>query len=284
MSSADAVADRRAVSSRSACRGTTGPVADPDGVRDLGRVLDGAGEPVPDALVETWQPEPAAFARCATDDDGRWHVVCPRRPTVAVHVFARGLLRHLTTRICFDESTRRPGAARAGRPARHAARPSATDDGYRSTSGSRARTRPSSSTSELFGGIYARGAVAAAVDDEAWVQAMLDVEAALGERAAAAARRSIDIAPSSGRRARPSTPRRVVPLARRFEAHARRARRPRTSLDTAMMLVAKRALEPLLDDAAAAARCRRRAGRRASRDADDRPHAAAGTRCRPRSA
>jgi len=32
-----------------------GPVADPDGVRISGRVLDGAGEPIPDALVETWQ-------------------------------------------------------------------------------------------------------------------------------------------------------------------------------------------------------------------------------------
>ena len=49
-----------------------------------------------------------------------------------------------------------------------------------STSGSRASERPSSSTSELFGGIYARGAVADAVSDEAWLQAMLDVEAALG--------------------------------------------------------------------------------------------------------
>src|SRR5829696_1182149 len=81
-----------------------------------------------------------------------------------------------------------------------------------STSGSRASTRPSSSTSELFGGIYARGAVAEAVGDEAWLQAMLDVEAALG----GAALRAQD-------------------------------------LDTAMMLVAKRALEPLLADARAAA-------------------------------
>ena len=35
-------------------------------------------------------------------------------------------------------------------------------------------------SSMLFGGIYARGAVADAVSDAAWVQAMLDVEAALG--------------------------------------------------------------------------------------------------------
>src|SRR6476661_4216265 len=52
--------------------------------------------------------------------------------------------------------------------------------GTDSTSESKASARPSSSTSELFGGLYARGEVAAAVSDEAWVQALLDVEAALG--------------------------------------------------------------------------------------------------------
>ena len=105
-----------------------GPVADPGGVRISGRVLDGAGEPVPDALVETWQPEPAAFARCPTDDEGRWHVVVPRTPYVAVHLFARGLLRHLTTRICIDEA-----AVPDGVPddRRDTLLPEETDDGYR---------------------------------------------------------------------------------------------------------------------------------------------------------
>ena len=37
----------------------------------------------------------------------------------------------------------------------------------------------------LFGGIYARGAVAAEVSDHAWLQAMLDVEAALARACAA---------------------------------------------------------------------------------------------------
>jgi protocatechuate 3,4-dioxygenase alpha subunit len=105
-----------------------GPVADPGGVRIFGQVVDGAGEPIPDALVETWQPEPAAFARCATDDEGRWHVVVPRTPYVAVHLFARGLLRHLTTRICFDESTV-PEAVPVDR--RDTLLPEETDDGYR---------------------------------------------------------------------------------------------------------------------------------------------------------
>ena len=79
-----------------------GPVADPDGVRIEGRVLDGAGDPIPDALVECWHHDPPAFARCPTDDDGRWSVVVPRAPYLAVHVLARGLLRHLTTRIYLE--------------------------------------------------------------------------------------------------------------------------------------------------------------------------------------
>jgi protocatechuate 3,4-dioxygenase alpha subunit len=76
-----------------------GPVADPGGERVHGRVLDGAGEPVPDAMVETWCPRPRAFARCLTDDDGRWSVTMPPAPHYAVNVFARGLLHRLVTRV-----------------------------------------------------------------------------------------------------------------------------------------------------------------------------------------
>jgi protocatechuate 3,4-dioxygenase, alpha subunit len=91
-----------------------GPVADAEGVRISGVVYDGAGEPIPDALVETWQHDPPAFARCPTDDEGRWHVVVPPAPHLAVHVFARGLLRHLTTRICLDAAAI-PESVPAGR-------------------------------------------------------------------------------------------------------------------------------------------------------------------------
>lgn len=73
-------------------------------------MLDGAGEPVPDALVETWQTEPAGFARCPTDPGGRWFVlVAPpeavggQAPHLAVNVFARGLLHRLFTRIYFAD-------------------------------------------------------------------------------------------------------------------------------------------------------------------------------------
>lgn len=100
----------------------------------------------------------------------------------------------------------------------------------------------------LFGGIYARGGVADEVSDEAWVQAMLDVEAALGGPALAA--KDIDI-PALGREAAEhASP--VVPLAKRFsETHT--GATSQDILDTAMMLIAKRALRPLLADASAAA-------------------------------
>jgi protocatechuate 3,4-dioxygenase, alpha subunit len=89
-----------------------------------GQVTDGAGEPVPDALVETWQADPAGrfaggsgasgfrgFGRCATDAEGRWAVRTLKpgplpapdggleAPHLNVSVFARGLLNRLVTRI-----------------------------------------------------------------------------------------------------------------------------------------------------------------------------------------
>ena len=77
-----------------------GPVAPGDDlVRIAGRVLDGEGAPVPDALVETWDPGSRAFCRCATDDDGRWAVTTPRAPHLGVNVLARGLLHRVVTRI-----------------------------------------------------------------------------------------------------------------------------------------------------------------------------------------
>lgn len=117
-----------------------------------------------------------------------------------------------------------------------------------STSGSKASARPSSSTSELFGGIYARGAVADAVSDRAWLQALLDVEATLGGARLRA--EDIDLAQLGAEAAEHASP--VIPLARRFsKTHA--GATSQDILDTAMMLVAKRALQPLLADARAAA-------------------------------
>jgi 3-carboxy-cis,cis-muconate cycloisomerase len=103
------------------------------------------------------------------------------------------------------------------------------------------------STSELFGGTYARGRVADAVGDAAWVQAMLDVEAALGGEQLRA--EDLDIA-ALGREAAEHVSA-AVPLAKLFaDTHA--GATSQDIIDTAMMLVAKRALAPLLEDASAA--------------------------------
>jgi protocatechuate 3,4-dioxygenase alpha subunit len=74
-----------------------------DAIRVEGQVLDGAGEPVPDALVEASEGE--QFARCRTDGEGAFHltlrkpVVSDGAPCFEITVFARGLLRHLHTRL-----------------------------------------------------------------------------------------------------------------------------------------------------------------------------------------
>jgi len=72
-----------------------------DGVRIEGQVLDGAGEPVPDALLEVSAED--QFGRCRTDAEGAFHFVVrePRAGFLSVAVFARGLLRQLNTRIYF---------------------------------------------------------------------------------------------------------------------------------------------------------------------------------------
>ena len=68
-------------------------------VRLEGRVLDGAGDPVPDALVEVWHPE-VGFGRCGTDADGRYTFLLPAATRrLEVMVFARGLLKPVLTRM-----------------------------------------------------------------------------------------------------------------------------------------------------------------------------------------
>jgi protocatechuate 3,4-dioxygenase, alpha subunit len=77
----------------------------PDGVRVAGLVLDGAGEPVGDALVELWHPD-VGFGRCETDHEGRFEflVAEPADGYCEVMVFARGLLRQVVTRMYFPGS------------------------------------------------------------------------------------------------------------------------------------------------------------------------------------
>lgn len=89
-------------------------------VRLHGTVYDGAGAPVPDAILELWQADPSGavvqrsgslrrdgwtftgFGRCATDGTGHYSfttvVPGPGAPFYAITVFARGLLHRLFTR------------------------------------------------------------------------------------------------------------------------------------------------------------------------------------------
>ena len=85
-------------------------------MRIEGQVLDGKGEPVPDALLEIWQPG-TGFGRARTDSEGAFSfttvkpgaVPAPdgrvQAPHFNVTVFARGLLRHLVTRVYFPDET-----------------------------------------------------------------------------------------------------------------------------------------------------------------------------------
>jgi protocatechuate 3,4-dioxygenase alpha subunit len=99
-----------------------------------GIMTDGAGDPVPDGIVETWQADPDGrfphpddprgastypgfrnFARALTDPQGRFSFrtlvpgpVDGQAPHIAVTVFARGLLKHLVTRLYFPDQ---PGNA-----------------------------------------------------------------------------------------------------------------------------------------------------------------------------
>jgi protocatechuate 3,4-dioxygenase alpha subunit len=102
-----------------------------------GRVLDGDGQPVPDALVEIWQanahgryahpedkgespltPGFRGFGRVPTDADGRYrfYTIKPgpvadaqggmQAPHLLVSVFMRGLLKRLVTRMYFPDEPR----------------------------------------------------------------------------------------------------------------------------------------------------------------------------------
>jgi protocatechuate 3,4-dioxygenase alpha subunit len=85
------------------------PRLSPDAIRVEGELLDGSGEPVPDGLVEVWSG--GQFARCRTDPEGVFHFTVTKptpeaegdAPHLNMTVFARGLLRHLATRMYFPD-------------------------------------------------------------------------------------------------------------------------------------------------------------------------------------
>jgi protocatechuate 3,4-dioxygenase alpha subunit len=97
---------------------------EPGAIVIRGRLVDGAGLPVPDGMIETWQADPegrygaagfTGLARSGTVDGGTFELVTvkPGRvahpdgrlqaPHLAVSVFARGLLKRLATRLYFPD-------------------------------------------------------------------------------------------------------------------------------------------------------------------------------------
>ncbi|MGW3151003.1 protocatechuate 3,4-dioxygenase subunit alpha [Streptomyces sp. NPDC001177] len=114
--------------------GDIAPVGHPDTITVQGHVYDGGGNPLPDALVELWGPDPdgrvpqvdgsirrdpatggylgrngvefTGWGRIQTDANGHWYARTLRpgalgrnAPYLSACVFARGLLVHLFTRI-----------------------------------------------------------------------------------------------------------------------------------------------------------------------------------------
>ena len=102
-------------------------------IRVEGRVFDGEGAPVPDAVLEVWQADASGryrhpadwggavdsaflgFGRAGTDDEGRYWFATVKpgavpfdgarmqAPHIGVTLFARGLLNHVLTRVYFAD-------------------------------------------------------------------------------------------------------------------------------------------------------------------------------------
>lgn len=142
--------------------------ADTPGVIRIGGVVfDGAGDPVPDSMIETWQADPSGrfadlhgyggpselpgfrgYARYGLEDgDGRFEVVtlkpgpvpglggATQAPHIDVSVFARGMLNRCVTRIYFadeeDANARDPVLARVPAERRATLLAEPVDGGYR---------------------------------------------------------------------------------------------------------------------------------------------------------
>ena len=113
------------------------PPDDPQAISIAGTVVDGQGESVDDALVEIWQANQAGrydhpedgreelplepgfrgFGRCETDSAGEFRFVTVKpgpvphpdsgmqAPHIELALFARGLLKHVVTRMYFPDET-----------------------------------------------------------------------------------------------------------------------------------------------------------------------------------
>jgi protocatechuate 3,4-dioxygenase, alpha subunit len=142
------------------------PPDTPGAIRISGRVYDGAGTPVPDFLLETWQADPdgrladahgygghselagfRGFARYGVEQgDGSYEIVTVKpgslpgpggkrqAPHIDVSLFARGMLNRCVTRIYFadepDANAADPVLARVPEQRRHTLIAQPTEHGY----------------------------------------------------------------------------------------------------------------------------------------------------------
>jgi protocatechuate 3,4-dioxygenase, alpha subunit len=112
------------------------PAGTPGALVIYGRLYDGAGDPIPDGLIETWQADPRGrfahpddprgpipdgdlafrgFGRCPTGHDGTFRIVTLKpgplpfgdgrteAPHINVSVLARGMLDRSVTRVYFPD-------------------------------------------------------------------------------------------------------------------------------------------------------------------------------------
>jgi protocatechuate 3,4-dioxygenase, alpha subunit len=112
------------------------PEGTPGAITIVGRLYDGAGDPIPDGLIETWQASPEGrfahpddprgpvpggdtefrgFGRVPTGRDGSFRIVTRKpgallagegrveAPHIDVSVFSRGMLDRSVTRIYFPD-------------------------------------------------------------------------------------------------------------------------------------------------------------------------------------
>ena len=148
-----------------------GPYVVPSGtaglIRITGSVFDGAGELIPDHLIETWQADPdgrfadlhgygepsrlegfRGFGRCGYEDgDGTYEIYTVKpgatpglgdavqAPHIDVSIFARGMLHRCVTRIYFadepDANASDPVLSSVPADRRETLLAQPTDDGYR---------------------------------------------------------------------------------------------------------------------------------------------------------
>lgn len=94
----------------------TQPFEDPEAITIIGKVFDGAGQTIPDAMIELWQNdgEHQLFGRFGTGTDPEhkfiFHTIKPKSvngaaPYITVIVFMRGQLIHSYTRFYFSDET-----------------------------------------------------------------------------------------------------------------------------------------------------------------------------------